>query len=159
MNMRLLLIILMLSMIACVQDKKPVPLPEEQSPTLNDALEYTGLKFHVLYELFDPSDGNQVLFKLVADSTVLEYKNINYASRTTCLYWAGGEFAKPSVCMRAKSGSFEVMNDTITGLGDTILDYYFINRVAVQDTICISKDDTGGLHLTSKEYNVIFHRK
>jgi hypothetical protein len=115
------------------------------------------MRFLDFYELTDPTDSQTLIFRLTYDSAVYEFKN-DYSSRTTCRFWATRTGTDLVLNFTAKPGSFFVTNDPNNGLGDTVVDYYFVNRLAVVDTIRIFKDNIGLRHLLTKNHNVLFDK-
>ncbi|HYD21018.1 MAG TPA: hypothetical protein VEB40_06040 [Flavipsychrobacter sp.] len=155
--MRVLLILSLLFLSACSKDGPSTPAPVTTGPTVGSALSHLDMRFLDFYELSDPTDSQTVLFRLVHDSMLYEFKN-DYESTTTCRFWVTGSGADQVLNITAIPGSFHVENDTITGLGDTVMAYYFVNRLAVTDTIRIFKDNNGHRHLTASGYDVIFSK-
>lgn len=151
--MRKLLIISLLFLYSCNKNKTEAT----PAPTLGDALSQIGVGFLYFYEATDPRDSQQVLFRMLGDSSVYEFKN-DYSSQTICNYWVSGSGSNLEVNFTAEPGTFEVHNDPLNGLGDTVMDYYFVNRAAVLDTIRLYKDANGKKHLATSGFDVIFQQ-
>lgn len=155
--MRKLLLIPLFLILACNKDETPPPAPPAASSALGDALSHLGMRWLDFYELIDPTDSQTLLFRLEHDSVLYEFKN-NYSSKTTCRFWVTGSGADLTLNITAVPGSFQVENDPNNGLGDTVMAYYFVNRLAATDTLRITKDNSGQRRLSATGYDVPFDK-